>query len=139
MGKINWARVLLGGLVAGVVINVIEFITNGVVLAADWDAAMKAAGTTAMGGGAMGVLVIWGFLMGIGAIWLYAAARPRFGPGMKTAVLTGVAFWALSSGLCAVDEAAVGICPMRLVTIVAGVCLAQAVAASVAGAWLYTE
>src|SRR5471030_222294 len=128
MGKINWTRVLLGGLLAGLVINIVEFITNGVVLAADWDAAMKKAGTTTMGGGAMGALVIWGFLMGIGAIWLYAAARPRFGPGMKTAVLTGVAFWVLSSGLCAVDEAAVGIYPMRLVTIVALICLAQAVA-----------
>jgi hypothetical protein len=44
MGKINWARVLLGGLVAGFIINIFEYVTNGVVLAADWDAAMKALG-----------------------------------------------------------------------------------------------
>ena len=34
MGKINWARVLLGGLIAGLVINIFEYVTNGVVLAA---------------------------------------------------------------------------------------------------------
>jgi len=40
MGKINWARVLLGGLLAGFIINIFEYVTNGVVLAANWDAAM---------------------------------------------------------------------------------------------------
>jgi hypothetical protein len=44
MGKINWARVLVGGLLAGFIINIFEYVTNGVVLAADWDAAMKALG-----------------------------------------------------------------------------------------------
>ena len=40
MGTINWTRVILGGLVAGVVINVFESVLNGVVLAKDWEAAM---------------------------------------------------------------------------------------------------
>jgi hypothetical protein len=44
MGKINWERVLLGGLLAGFIINIFEYVTNGVVLAANWDAAMKALG-----------------------------------------------------------------------------------------------
>ena len=44
MGTINWARVLLGGLLAGFIINIFEYVTNGLVLAADWDAAMKALG-----------------------------------------------------------------------------------------------
>jgi hypothetical protein len=30
-----------------------------------------------------------GFLIGIFAIWLYAAIRPRHGPGPKTAVCAG--------------------------------------------------
>ena len=33
MGKINFGRVLLGGLVAGLVINIGEYLLNGVVLA----------------------------------------------------------------------------------------------------------
>jgi hypothetical protein len=42
MSSINWGRVILGGLLAGVLINVFEFLLNGVVLANDWRAAMLA-------------------------------------------------------------------------------------------------
>ena len=41
MGRINWGRVFVGGLVGGLIINLFECLTNGVVLAANWDAAMK--------------------------------------------------------------------------------------------------
>src|SRR5260370_40202908 len=92
MGKINWARVLLGGLVAGLVVNVFEYVTNGVVLAADWAAASSALGHP-MPPSAVPLFIVWGFLVGIAATWLYAAARPRFAAGAKTAVLTGFAFW----------------------------------------------
>lgn len=33
MGGINWGRVILGGLLAGILINVFEFILNGIILA----------------------------------------------------------------------------------------------------------
>ncbi len=88
MGKINWARVLLGGLLAGLIINIFEYVTNGVVLAAAWDAAMKALGRH-LSMSAIAVFIVGGFIGGIAAIWLYAAARPRFGAGPKTAALTG--------------------------------------------------
>jgi hypothetical protein len=140
MGKINWARVFLGGLLAGVIINAFEFVTNGVFLAAEWEAMMKALGrTTPPSASGAVIFLIWGFLSGIGAIWLYAAARPRFGPGLKTAVLTGFAFWVLTSVLCSIDEAGVGLYPPRLLIILALVCLVQSVVASVAGAWVYSE
>ena len=92
MGKINWVRVLLGGLLAGLVINIFEYVTNGILLAANWDAAMKALGRQ-LSMSAIAVFIVGGFIGGIAAIWLYAAARPRFGPGPKTAVLTGFAYW----------------------------------------------
>lgn len=38
MGKINWARVIVGGLVAGAVINVPEMILHGAVFAEEWKA-----------------------------------------------------------------------------------------------------
>lgn len=44
MGKINIGRVLLGGLLAGLVVNIFEFVTNGVVLASQRDAGLKALG-----------------------------------------------------------------------------------------------
>jgi len=44
MGQINWNRVILGGLVAGVIINIFEFALHGAVLAQDMDAAVRALG-----------------------------------------------------------------------------------------------
>jgi hypothetical protein len=131
--------VLLGGLLAGTIINVFEFVTNGVFLAAEWRAMMQALGRTTPPGASGAVFLIWGYLSGIGAIWLYAAARPRFGSGTKTAVLTGFAFWVLTTVLCTIDEAGVGLYPLRLLVILFFVCLVQCVAAWVAGAWLYKE
>lgn len=138
MGKIKWTRVLLGGLLAGVIINAIEFFTNGVVLARDWEATMKALGRT-MTPGALVVFVIWGFLAGISAIWLYAAARPRFGPGVNTAALTGFAFWIFAYALPTLGNLALGLFPKRLLVIGVLAGLVEVILASVAGAWLYKE
>lgn len=139
MGKINWTRVLLGGLLAGVIINAFEFFTNGVVLARNWEAAMKALGRPPMAPSALVVFVIWGFLAGISAIWLYAAARPRFGPGAKTAALTGFAFWVFAYALPTLGNLALGLFPKRLLVIGVLVGLVEVILASVTGAWLYKE
>src|SRR6266849_4394870 len=90
MGKINWTRVILGGLVAGLIINVFEFVMNGVILAKDMEAAISALGRQ-MGGGALAMFIAWGFLVGIFAIWLYAAIRPRYFACPKTAACAGAA------------------------------------------------
>ena len=138
MGKINWSRVLIGGLVAGLIINVFEFVTNGVFLAPYWSAAFEGTGRTMVPNASI-IFLIWGFLMGIGAVWLYAAVRPRFRPGIQTAILTGFAFWVFTAGLVSIDEATVGLYPFRLVATLALVCLVQDVLAGIAGAWLYKE
>jgi len=137
--RIKWTRVCLGGLLAGVINNLFEFVTNGVVLRRDWAEAMKALGRSAMAPTALVVFVIWGFLVGISAIWLYAAARPRFGPGVKTAALTGFAFWIFASALPTLGNWALGLFPKRLLVIGVLVGLVEVILASVAGAWLYKE
>jgi len=38
----NEGRVILGGLLAGLVINIVEYVTNGVVLREGWGRAMQA-------------------------------------------------------------------------------------------------
>jgi hypothetical protein len=138
MGRINWARVFLGGIVAGLIINAFEFVENGVVLARDWESAMKALGRT-MNPGAIPVFVLWGFLLGISSIWLYAAARPRYGAGAKTAALTGVATWFIGYALPGLSEWALHLLPHRLVAISVLVGLIEVVIGSIAGAALYKE
>src|SRR5438445_13666302 len=92
MGKINLARVFLGGLLAGLIINIFEYVLNGVVFASQWDAYMKALGRQ-MRPNAIPFFIISAFVAGIGGVWLYAVALPRLGGGPMTAVIIGSAYW----------------------------------------------
>ena len=96
MGKINMGRVILGGLLAGLVINVSESILNVGILAKENEDALKALNRPPIGNEAVTFLVILGFVLGILAVWLYAAIRPRFGAGPMTAVCAGLTVWALA-------------------------------------------
>lgn len=41
MGKISWNGVILGGILAGIIIDVVEYVLHGVVLNAHWRQAMQ--------------------------------------------------------------------------------------------------
>ena len=47
MGRVNWARVMVGGLAAGATINVFEFLLNGVIVAKEMETAVRALGRLA--------------------------------------------------------------------------------------------
>ena len=82
MAKINWNRVLLGGLLAGLILNIIDYVVNDLILQERWAAAMKALGRPAtMTGIQIVAFVVVDFLLGILMIWLYSAIRPRYGAG----------------------------------------------------------
>ena len=139
MGRINTGRVFLGGLVAGLVINIGEIILNIPIIGAESDAALQTLGLEPIGGGAIAVFVATGFLIGLVGVWLYAAMRPRFGPGPKTAVIAGLAVWALGVLVAAIGYGMLGFFPARLVVITTVWGLFEMPIASVAGAWLYKE
>jgi hypothetical protein len=138
MGKVNWVRVILGGLLAGVIINVFEFFLNGVLLAKDMQAAISALGRQ-MGGGELVMFVVWGFLVGIFAVWLYAGIRPRYGAGLKTALFAGLAVWCLGYLLADVTPVALKLFPIRLTVIGLAVGLVEVSLGTLAGAWVYRE
>src|SRR5262245_41141796 len=95
MAHTNRGRVVVGGLLAGVVINVVEYVTNGIVLKEAWGRALQALGKPAdLSAGAIVIFNVWGFLLGIAAVWIYAAIRPRYGAGPGTAIRAGLAAWA---------------------------------------------
>jgi hypothetical protein len=140
MGKINWTRVILGGLVAGVIINAFEYLLNAVVLAKDWAAVMTGLGKTGEMSGAPIVLFnVWGFLLGIAAVWLYAAIRPRYGAGLKTALCAGSVIWLVGIVLAGVTPLALGLFPTRLVAMGIAVGFIELALGTTIGAWLYRE
>jgi hypothetical protein len=84
--------VLIGGLIAGVVINVLGFAAWWLFVQPGLTAALKDLKQPMQGSAAVTVLmIVLGFLTGILVIWLYAAIRPRYGAGPGTAALAGLA------------------------------------------------
>ncbi len=140
MRSINWGRVILGGIVAGIVVNISEFLLHGVVLKAAVEEAMKALGKTVPMTGATTVIwLIWGFLFGIAAVWLYAAIRPRYGAGPATAAKAGIAAWFFAHLLCAIAFVNMGLFSGGSETIPLVWTLVESIVATVVGAWLYKE
>ena len=138
MKPINWGRVILGGIAAGVVVNLSEYILNEIVLKKENEEAMKALGKSMPAGGStMTVWIVWGFVLGIAAVWLYAAIRPRFGAGPATAMKAGLAVWILAYLLSSVAFWNLGLFPFSALAFVWG--LVEALVATVVGAWLYKE
>ncbi|MGH9792966.1 MAG: hypothetical protein ACRD5W_17295 [Candidatus Acidiferrales bacterium] len=146
MGKINWARVILGGLVAGLIMNISEFVLHAMVLAEDGRQLMQEwnrlglLATTEPDPTMILWLVALTFVLGILAVWTYAAIRPRYGAGPKTALCAGLAVWAMSYFYSVVSVfAAIPIFPARLVWLPLVWSLIEVPIATLAGAWLYRE
>jgi hypothetical protein len=139
MSGINTRGVIVGGLVAGLIINISEAILNMPVLGAEMETALRALNLPAIGGSAIGVFVVMSFLVGIALVWLYAAIRPRFGPGPKTALIAAAFVWFLGYFYPSVGFGVMGFLPWRLLNIALIWGVVEVVVAALVGARLYTE
>ena len=140
MGKTNWNRVFLGGLLAGIVIIVLGFVTYAIYLEKLWTPAMEALGlSTQMSVGLYIYAVVMSLIVGILAIWLYSAIRPRYGAGVKTALIAGIAFWVLSGLLTYISFDVMGIFPTKLLVVDGLTGLVIMVVATLVGACVYKE
>ena len=140
MGRINIGRVILGGIVAGIVSDILGYLVDGVILAPQWADGMKALGRTEFSATQNVAFNIVGLVYGILMVWLYAAIRPRYGAGPKTAVLAGLAIWA--AGVLLPNAAfmwAAGLFPANLTVMTTTAAIVELVVAALAGAALYKE
>ena len=139
MGRIDVGRVVVGGLLAGLLVNISEFILNTFVIGQDMEAAMKAMNRPPMDTSMIVWFVVLGFLLGITTVWLYAAVRPRFGPGVTTAVYAALAVWLLAYAYPTAFLMVMHVFPRKAMAIGLVWGLVEIVVAGVAGAWAYTE
>ena len=139
MGKIDIQKVIIGGLIAGVVLNVVDFVMFGVVLKDEMAAAMAALNKPAMTNAQIPWFVFLDFVAGVFLVWLYAAIRPRFGAGPGTAVKAGLAGWFVASLLVTLFMWPMALMPHNLMIITTLVALVQWPVAVVVGAKFYTE
>jgi hypothetical protein len=141
MGKMNVGRVVLGGIVAGIVGDILGTLIDGMMLSSRWAAGMSALGHP--GGFSVKQIVAFnliGIVVGIVAVWIYAAIRPRFGAGPKTAIYAGLALWIV--GYAAPDLGFMYVphlFPHGLTAYTALGALFEAVLGTLAGAALYKE
>jgi hypothetical protein len=138
MGKISLKGVIVGGLVAGLILNVVHYVLWGVLFAKDLADALQAVGKTPANS-PVPLFIVLDFLYGVTLVYLYAAIRPRYGPGPKTAIWAGVIMWVIAGLLRELGEAPFGIVPLRLYLVGTVVSLVLMPVAAVAGARFYNE
>ena len=132
-------RVIVGGLVAGLIVNIGETILNVPLAGEEMAQALQARNLPPVGGGAIGYFVIMCFLLGVLMVWTYAAVRPRLGPGPKTAVIVGALVWFMTLVWSGGSQVAMGIMPLSLTLFGLVWGLGELVIASLVGAKLYRE
>jgi hypothetical protein len=93
MGNLNFGRVILGGLVNGLVINIGEFVLNEVVFKQQMEEMAKKLNVGMPGGSFIAIAVLITFILGIVIVLTYALIRPRLGAGPKTAIVAGLICW----------------------------------------------
>lgn len=142
--NINRQKLLVAGLAAGVVLNIIDWLANGVILAdrmqADANAFKPGLGDAmaAMGGGQIAVYVFFDFVVGFLIAWTYAAIRPRFGPGPRTALYVGLLFYVFGL-ILTFGYKELGVMSPGLWWTYSGIWLVNLLIASAVAGWVYSE
>lgn len=133
----NARRILLAGLLAGLLINVLDFITNAVIFGATWAEVYKGLGRPET----PAIPIFWisfDFVAGVIIAFLYAAMRPRFGAGPKAAIVAGLIEW-LICHLTLASHLADGLFPPGLLLGTGALELVSALAGALVAGRLYRE
>lgn len=139
---INTAKVVTGGVVSGIVGNIVGYVGFGMLLGPRMEAELVAAAPTLAGrsmtGSAIATQVVMAFLTGLVLVWLYAAIRPRFGPGPKTAIYAALVVWTCGF-IFHIDWLIAGLMSTTSYALASAMALVQVIASAIAGAWVYSE
>lgn len=137
MKTIKWSRVAVCGVVTGVVWTVLSAISTWFV-GADFNSAVPGNQIFAPSARLATFLFTVNLAGGIWAMWLYAAIRPRYGAGPKTAAVAGFSWWIVSS-LADATWASFRLVPVKALLPLSAVSLPEMIVAALIGAWLYKE
>lgn len=139
---INVKRVVIGGLAAGIVlllINLLAQVVFGNRIQQDMNAWIPgSAERMNMTGGAIASGIVLKFAIGILLVWCYAAIRPRFGPGPRTASFGALFVWILG-GIFFSDYLMIGMMSAGSYIILEAFQLLGFLLAAWTGARIYTE
>ncbi len=136
---INTSKVIVGGIVAGIVANVIDFVSQTYLFGGMLASAMaKLNLPTTPTGAQIAGSIISDFAWMFATIWIYAAIRTRFGPGPRTAVYAAIASWVVGTSVAGFFYAG-GFFGTDLFLVSSLEALVNAIIATLIGARFYSE
>ncbi len=100
----NWKRIWTGALAAGGVVCIVEWFVNGVLLKGSWQILQLARFVNSPKPFFPVVILLQSVGIGFVLTWLYVLARPRLGPGPKTAFVTSSIAWFLLWGCYGITQ-----------------------------------
>jgi hypothetical protein len=139
MNGINTGRWLAGGGVAGIVIWVLEGLASMLYMD-EMQTALEGFGLSMeMTATVWALTVVVSLISGLVLVFLYAAARPRFGPGPKTAMTMACALWLGGWLLSLIGYYMIGMYPTAMLVKWGVVGLIEVNVAALVGGWIYRE
>jgi hypothetical protein len=141
MNKINWVRLIVGGLIAALILFMTDGYFHERVVSADWKLVYQGLGVGEPHHDGPGLLYFAVFELGRGflSIYLYALMRSCCGPGPKTAALAGVVAWIAFSVTGPAQFIPLGFYSHALWLKVGAFQLITSIAAAVLGAFFYRD
>lgn len=141
MTRINWGRLVLGGLVAAIIMFLTDGFIHGRIVDTDWQAVY--AGLRAAEPEPHGTSMVYFALYELGrgfiAMLFYATMRTHFGAGPKTAALAGIASWIAFSLTGPAQFIPLGFFSTALWIKVGALHLVTSIIGTIAGAALYKD
>jgi len=96
MERTDWIRVLQGGIFAGLLITISEYVLNQIVLREQIAHVLILRNLPPISSQAIAAFVVLAFLLGLVTVWLYAVLRLRFGAGAKSWIISASVVWFLA-------------------------------------------
>ncbi|UCF40937.1 MAG: hypothetical protein JSW43_00935 [Gemmatimonadota bacterium] len=139
MSGINVNRWLAGGVAAGILIWILEGI-GSVLYMGQMETALEAHNLSMeMSTAVVFISIVVSLVAGLTLVFFYAAARPRFGPGPKTAVIVAVALWFGSMFLSLMGYHMMNLFPPGLLVMWGVMGLVEWILAALLGGVIYKE
>ncbi len=135
----DWRRLVIAGVAAGMVMNVMDAVTNGVLMLAEFQRNSIRLGLSPTAAETPAAIVILGgvdIVWGLALVWLYDAMIPRYGPGMRTALKAAVVLYLGTLGVI-VGFALMGVLDGSMLAKMATAGAATLAAGAVTGARVY--
>ena len=135
---LNTGKVVMGGLVAGVVGNLLDYVFQGILMRPDFELMQQRLNLDPAKANNPVPWIVVDFIIGFLLIITYVGFRARWGPGPKTAIFAGlIVFVSIAAMMGAL--ATIGIFAIDTYMKGSALSLVSVMSASLAGAYVYKE